>query len=55
MMHEPIKARGTDDTASPEILSIEFTSVGEHDRPGGHVETNRESLRREKNLDEALL
>ena len=43
------------DKTLPEILSVEFPSVSEHHRPSRHVETNRESLSCEKNLDQALL
>lgn len=46
---------GLDSNTSPEILSIELPSVGEHHCPGRHVETNGKSLGREKDLDEALL
>lgn len=46
---------GLDSKTSPEILSIELPSVGEHHCPGRHVETNGKGFGREKDLDEALL
>lgn len=43
------------DKSLPEILSVEFPRVGENHCPSRHVETNRERLGREQNLDKALL